>query len=124
MIVLASEDIGMADPQAMAVAVAAAQAVEHVGLPEASFNLAQAVVYLATAPKSNAVAKALWAAQSDARERSFEVPPHLKDSDPALKRKLAREARGYRYSHDHPGEEQDFRPPELEGRRYWVPDEG
>jgi putative ATPase len=125
MIVLASEDIGMADPQALGVAVAAAQAVEHVGLPEASFNLAQAVVYLATARKSNAVAKALWAAQADARERSFEVPAHLRQrqSDPRLAGRLQREGKGYKYSHDHPGEDQEFRPPELEGRRYYEPQE-
>lgn len=122
MIVLASEDIGMADPQALGVAVAAAHAVEHVGLPEASFGLAQAVVYLATAPKSNAVARALWAAQRDARERSYEVPAHLKSSDKAMTRQLAREGKGYRYTHDHPDEAQEFRPPELEGRRYWEPD--
>jgi len=124
MIVLASEDIGMADPQALSVAVAAAHAVEHVGLPEASFNLAQAVVYLATAPKSNSVAKALWAAQEDARTRSYEVPAHLKQrqSDPRMAAQLRREGKGYKYSHEHPGEEQEFRPPELEGRRYYKPD--
>jgi putative ATPase len=122
MIVLASEDIGMADPHALVEAVAAAHANEHVGLPESSFALAQAVIYLATAPKSNAVAKALWAAQKDARERSFEVPAHLKGSDPALKRQLERRGEGYKYSHDHPGEEQEFRPPELEGRKYYEPE--
>jgi putative ATPase len=122
MIILASEDIGMADPQAMGVAVAAAQAVEHVGLPEASFNLAQAVIYLATAPKSNSVATALWAAQADARERSFEVPAHLKTGDKPMSRKLAREGKGYKYSHDHPDEAQEFRPPELEGKKYYKPD--
>jgi putative ATPase len=125
MIVLASEDIGLADPQAMGVAVAAAQAVEHVGLPEASYSLAQAAIYLATAPKSNAVARALWAAQKDARERSFEVPAHLKSGDKAMERKLAREGKGYKYPHDHPGNyvEQEYRPAELEGRRYWEPEE-
>jgi putative ATPase len=124
MIVLASEDVGMADPQALSVAVAAAQAVEHVGLPEAAFNLAQAVVYLATAKKSNAVAKGLWAAQKDARDRSHEVPAHLRQSqsDPVAARKMQREGKGYKYSHDHPGEEQEFRPPELEGRTYYEPD--
>ncbi|MGH7856327.1 MAG: replication-associated recombination protein A, partial [Candidatus Binatia bacterium] len=122
MIVLASEDIGMADPHALPVAVAAAQAVEHVGLPEASFNLAQAVVYLATAPKSNDVATALWAAQADARDRSREVPKHLKGSDPVLQRQLKRQGKGYVYTHDHPDVDQDFRPPDLEGKRYWKPD--
>jgi putative ATPase len=125
MIVLASEDIGLADPQAMGVAVAASQAVEHVGLPEASYSLAQAAIYLATAPKSNAVARALWAAQKDAKERSFEVPAHLKSGDKAMERKLAREGKGYKYPHDHPGNyvEQEYRPVELEGRRYWEPEE-
>jgi putative ATPase len=123
MIVLASEDIGMADPQAMGVAVAAAHAVEHVGLPEAAFNLSQAAIYLATAPKSNAVAKALWAAQEDARKRSYEVPSHLKSSDPAIKRQLARKGQGYQYPHDfEPGSlEQEYRPPDLQGRRYYEP---
>jgi putative ATPase len=127
MIVLASEDIGMADPQALSVAVAAAQAVEHVGLPEASFNLAQAVVYLATAKKSNSVATALWAAQKDARERSLEVPMHLRQesSNPREIRKLNREGKGYKYPHNFPGNvvEQEYRPLELEGRKYYKPDD-
>jgi putative ATPase len=126
MIVLASEDIGMADPQALSVAVAAAQAVEHVGLPEASFNLAQAVIYLATAKKSNAVATALWAAQADARERSTEVPMHLRQrqSDPVTARKLQREGKAYKYPHDFPDNvvDQEYRPPELEGKKYYKPD--
>ena len=124
MIVLASEDIGMADPQAMGVAVAAAHALEHVGLPEAAFSLSQAAIYLALAPKSNAVAKALWAAQEDARQRSFEVPPHLAQGDKETERKLAREGKGYKYPHDFPGNyvEQEYRPPELEGRRYYQPE--
>src|SRR6202043_22503 len=75
MIVLASEDIGNADPQALLVAVAAAQAVEHVGLPEARLNLAQAAIYLARAPKSNASYKALSAAAADVRERGHLHPP-------------------------------------------------
>src|SRR5205814_7172450 len=69
MVVLASEDVGMADPMALVVADAAARAVEFVGLPEAQLNLAHAVVYLATAPKSNRAAVALWRAQADRRER-------------------------------------------------------
>ena len=75
MIVLASEDIGNADPQALLVAVAAAQAVEHVGLPEARLNLAQAAIYLARAPKSNASYKALSAAAADVREHGHLRPP-------------------------------------------------
>jgi putative ATPase len=81
LIILASEDIGMADPQALVVAVAAAQAVDHVGLPEAQLNLAQAVVYLAQAPKSNGSAVAIWNARSDIRQGvDVEVPAHLRDA--------------------------------------------
>ncbi len=81
LVILASEDIGMADPQALSVAVAAAHAVEHVGLPEAQLNLAQAVVYLAQAPKSNGVAVAIWTAREDVRQGvDVEVPAHLRDA--------------------------------------------
>ena len=81
LIILASEDIGMADPQALVVAVAAAQAVDHVGLPEAQLNLAQAVVYLAQAPKSNSSAVAIWNARSDIRQGvNVAVPAHLRDA--------------------------------------------
>ena len=81
LIILASEDIGMADPQALVVAVTAAQAVDHVGLPEAQLNLAQAVVYLAQAPKSNGSAVAIWNARSDIRQGvDVEVPAHLRDA--------------------------------------------
>src|SRR3954464_15893563 len=81
LIILASEDVGMADPTALLVAVAAAGAVEHVGLPEAQLNLAQAVVHLATAPKSNRSALGIWNARNDVRDgRLGEVPAHLRDS--------------------------------------------
>jgi putative ATPase len=81
LIILASEDIGMADPQALVIAVAAAQAVDHVGLPEAQLNLSQAVVYLAQAPKSNSSAVAIWNARSDIRQGvDVEVPAHLRDA--------------------------------------------
>ncbi len=124
MIVLASEDIGLADPQALGVAVAAAQANEYVGLPESAFALAQAAVYLSLAPKSNAVMRAMIAAKTDIAERSHDVPAHLSDSDKARQRKLAREGKGYKYPHNFPGNvvEQDYRPPELEGKKYWDPD--
>ncbi len=80
LVILASEDIGMADPQALVIAVAAAQALEHVGLPEAQLNLAQAVVYLAKAPKSNRVAVAIWGAREDVRQGvAVDVPAHLRD---------------------------------------------
>jgi len=124
MIVLASEDVGLADPQALGVAVAAAQANEYVGLPESAFALAQAAVYLSLAPKSNAVMRAMVAAKTDIAERSHDVPAHLSDSDKARQRKLAREGKGYKYPHNFPGNvvEQDYRPPELEGKKYWEPD--
>lgn len=81
LVILASEDIGLADPHALGVAVAAAHAVEHVGLPEAQLALAQAAVHLATAPKSNAVALAIWAARSDITSgKVAEVPAHLRDA--------------------------------------------
>ena len=124
MVVLASEDIGMADPQALVVAVAAAQANEFVGLPESAFALAHAAIYLSLAPKSNAVMRAMVAVRQDLAERSHEVPMHLKQSDKALGRKLAREGKGYKYPHDFPDAQvdQDYRPPGLEDRTYYEPE--
>ena len=123
MIVLASEDIGMADPQALVVATSAAQANEYVGLPESAFALAQAAIYLSLAPKSNAVMRAMIKAREDVAARSHEVPAHLGDSDKQRARKLAREGKGYKYPHNFPEGrvEQDYRPPELQGKRYWDP---
>jgi putative ATPase len=122
MIVLASEDIGNADPQALVVAVAAAQAVEHVGLPEARINLAQAATYLARAPKSNASYKALGAAAADVRERGHLRPPDaLRSASYSGARKLGR-GEGYVYPHDAPeGFEVDCLPDELKGRIYFTP---
>ncbi|MEZ5258820.1 MAG: replication-associated recombination protein A [Ilumatobacteraceae bacterium] len=81
LVILASEDVGLADPSALPVAVAAASAVEHVGLPEAQLNLAQAVIHLAAAPKSNRAAVAIWTARTDVQQGKLgEVPPHLKDA--------------------------------------------
>jgi putative ATPase len=124
MIVLASEDIGLADPQALVVATAAAQANEYVGLPESAFALAQAAVYLSLAPKSNAILRAMVKAREDIAARSYDVPQHLSDSDKSRARKLAREGKGYKYPHNFPGAEveQEYRPPELEGKKYWDPD--
>jgi putative ATPase len=121
MIVLASEDIGNADPQALLVAVAAAQAVEHVGLPEASLNLAQAAIYLARAPKSNASYKALKAASADVRELgNMRPPPALRDGS-YYGRRLGH-GKGYVYPHDDPaGFEVDYLPDELKGRTYYEP---
>ncbi len=120
MIVLASEDIGNADPQALLVAVAAAQAVEHVGLPEARLNLAQAAIYLARAPKSNASYAALKAATADVRERGHLRPPDaIRSVGHAGVRGLGR-GEGYVYPHDDPaGFDVDYLPDELKGRVYY-----
>ena len=103
MVILASEDIGNADPQALLVADAAARAVDRVGLPECALNLAQACVYLALAPKSNASYKALEAARAEVREHGAQTPPdYLRDSHYPGAAKLGRGS-GYRYAHDEPG---------------------
>ncbi|HXV03501.1 MAG TPA: replication-associated recombination protein A [Gaiellaceae bacterium] len=122
MIVLASEDIGNADPRALQVAVAAAHALEHVGLPEAELNLAQAAIYLARAPKSNAVIEALREAQADVKEHGHLRPPDpLRDASYYGARKLGR-GQGYVYPHSDPaGFEVDHLPDELKGRRYYRP---
>jgi putative ATPase len=122
MIVLASEDIGNADPRALLVAVAAAQAVEHVGLPEARLNLAQAAIYLARAPKSNASYVALKEAAADVREHGQVRPPDsLRDASYPGARKLGRGA-GYVYPHDDPrGFEVDYLPEESRGKTYYRP---
>jgi putative ATPase len=122
MIVLASEDIGNADPRALLIAVAAAQAVEHVGLPEARLNLAQAAVYLARAPKSNASLVALGKATQDVREHGHLNPPAaLRSAAYAGARKLGR-GQGYVYPHDDErGFGVDCLPEELAGRTYYEP---
>jgi putative ATPase len=122
MIVLASEDIGNADPQALLVAVAAAQAVEHVGLPEARLNLAQAAVYLARAPKSNASYTALGKATEAVRQRGHLMPPAaLRSAAYPGARKLGRGA-GYVYPHADPaGFEVDCLPEELAGTVFYEP---
>jgi len=123
LVILASEDIGMADPMALVVADAAARAVEFVGLPEAGLNLAQAVVHLATAPKSNRSAAGLWAAQADVRDRpAGEVPPHLRDAHYRSAATLGHGV-GYEYPHDAPDGfvAQAHRPAEVEGRVYYEP---
>jgi putative ATPase len=123
LIVLASEDVGEADPQSLSVAVAAAHAVEHVGLPEAQLNLAQAVVHLATAPKSNRAALGIWRALEDVRHGpSVEVPIHLRDSHYQGAQKLGHGA-GYDYPHDHPDGwvPQRHLPDELGDRTYYDP---
>jgi putative ATPase len=122
MIVLASEDVGNADPRALLVATAAAHAVEHVGLPEARLNLAQAAIYLSRAPKSNAVIQALGAATRDVREHGHLRPPQaLRDTHYRGAKKLGR-GEGYVYPHSDPsGFDVDHLPDELKGRRYYTP---
>jgi len=123
MIIFASEDVGNADPQALVVATSAADALEWVGLPEAQYNLAQAAIYLATAPKSNSTGAYFKALDDVEREGKVEVPDHLKDSH--------RDARGlghgegYKYPHAYPGHyvPQQYLPDGLQGRRYYDPSE-
>jgi putative ATPase len=125
MVILASEDIGMADPMALVVADAAAHAVEYVGLPEAAINLAHAVIYLAQAPKSNRVILALGRASDDVRSgRGGEVPMHLRDASYRGAAKLGH-GRGYDYPHDDPRGwvRQEYRPPGVAGRVYYEPSE-
>jgi putative ATPase len=121
MIVHASEDIGLADPRALLIAVAAAQAVEHVGLPEARLNLAQAAIYLARAPKSNSVVAALGAAMEESAG-SDPVPLHLRDASYPGAKNLGH-GKGYKYPHDFPGHlvQQDYRPARFQGQRYYEP---
>jgi putative ATPase len=123
LVILASEDVGMADPLSLVVADAAARAVELVGLPEAQLNLAQAVVHLANAPKSNSVTQALAKARSDVLEEAGgEVPKHLRDASYRGAARLGH-GKGYVYPHNEPGGwgKQQYRPAHLEGRTYWVP---
>jgi putative ATPase len=119
----ASEDIGIADPQALSIAVAAKDAVHFIGMPEGNTALAQAVIYLATAPKSNAVYRAYENAAEDATKDVAEpVPLHLRNAPTPLMRELDY-GKGYRYAHDEPEAISDMEclPPALQGRRYYMP---
>jgi putative ATPase len=123
LVILASEDIGLADHTSLLVAVAAAHAVEHVGLPEAQLNLAQAAVHLATAPKSNRVATGIWQARDEIRSgRVGEVPPHLRDAHYGGAEILGH-GRGYEYPHDDPRGwvAQQYLPDGWEDVRYYHP---
>jgi putative ATPase len=121
MIVLASEDIGNADPRALVVAVAAAQAVEHVGLPEARLNLAQAAIYLARAPKSNASYMAIKRATADVQEKGNIKPPKALADGSWYGRQLGK-GEGYIYPHSDPaGFDVDYLPDELKGTKYYEP---
>jgi putative ATPase len=117
LVILASEDVGMADSMGLVVADAAARAVEFVGLPEAGLNLAHAVIYLATAPKSNTVMSGLVRASGDVRRRQAgAVPGPLRSVHPYQRNKL-KEGGGYRYPHNDPSGfvPQEYRPPEIAG---------
>jgi putative ATPase len=118
MVVLASEDIGNADPQALVVATAAADAVEHVGLPECQFALAQAAIYLSLAPKTDAAKRAVFAARQHVAEHGADLPP------PWL-RSSTRSDGGYDNPHHHPGHvsDQELMPDRAIGQRFYEPDD-
>jgi putative ATPase len=119
-VILAAEDIGLADPQALVLSVAAHHAVEFIGWPEGELPLAEATVYCATAPKSNASAKGIWSAKADVEQgRTLEVPQHLKDTHYKGSARLGH-GKGYKYAHDFEGHvvEQEHLP---EHRKYYEP---
>ncbi len=121
----ASEDIGLANPQAMVQAVAATQALEFVGMPEARLSITQAIIFLCESPKSNSVVKAMVAAFADAENIPDEpVPLHLRDTSFAGAQALGH-GKGYKYPHDYPGHvvEQEYMPPGVKGRVYYEPGE-
>ncbi len=123
LIISASEDVGNADPRALQVAVAAAQALDHIGLPEAQYALAQATVHIASAPKSDSVGRAYGAAMADVlKQGSLPVPMHLRTAGDR-RMKAHGIGVGYKFPHDFEGDdiEQLYLPDELVGRRYYVP---
>jgi putative ATPase len=121
-VIAASEDIGNADPRALLVAVAAAQAVEHVGLPEAQLNLAQAAIYVARAPKSNAAARAIWTARADVRREGIASPPAMLRDAHYRGAATRGHGEGYVSPHDEPARGAiDHLPESLRGRAYYVP---
>jgi putative ATPase len=125
MIRFASEDVGMADPQALQVAVSAMEAFHFIGLPEGNLALAQAAVYLATAPKSNALYTAYQGVEKDVRElENMPVPLHIRNAPTSLMRNLGY-GTGYQYPHDYPDHfiEEEYLPENLRGRIYYRPSE-
>ena len=119
----ASEDVGVADPQALVIAIAAQQAVHFIGFPEGNLALAEAVVYLAAAPKSNSLYKAYSRVRQDIQEgRNEPVPLHLRNPVTGLMRRMGY-GKGYEYAHDHPDHfvKQQNLPPSLRGKRYYIP---
>jgi putative ATPase len=126
MVILASEDVGNADPGALLIATAAAQAVEHVGLPEARYALAQTAIYLSLAPKSNGAGRALAAAERHVREHgAAPVPGWLRSGPLADLRSVGQKTGGYDYPHDRPGHvsPQELLPEEVAGASFYTPDE-
>ena len=127
LVILAAEDIGLADPQALMLAVAAQQAVHFIGMPEGRIPLAEATVYLSTAPKSNTAYAALNEAMADVRHLpNGPVPLHLRNAVTGLSRQMGY-GQDYKYSHDYEGHfaRQEYLPPQVQGRRYYQPgDEG
>jgi putative ATPase len=121
-VIAASEDVGNADPRALLVAVAAAQAVEHVGLPEAQLNLAQAAIYVARAPKSNASARAIWDARADVRRDGIAEPPAMLRGSGYRGAEARGHGQGYVSPHDNPDAALvDHLPEGVRGRTYYVP---
>jgi putative ATPase len=124
MVILAAEDVGLADPQALSVAVACQQAVHFIGMPEGFLPMAEACLYLALAPKSNSALTSYVAAMADAKETSHQpVPLHLRNAPTGLMRQMGY-GKGYRYAHEEPGHfarGENYLPEELKGRQYYSP---
>ena len=120
--ICASEDVGNADPMALTVAVSAAQAVERIGMPEAQIILSQAVLYVATAPKSNSACNAVFAALENVKSHKTTVPAHLQDAHYKGSKKLGHGI-GYRYAHDYPNHyvKQQYLPDEIRDARFYAP---
>ncbi|MDD7415433.1 MAG: replication-associated recombination protein A [Eubacteriales bacterium] len=121
----ASEDVGMANPQAMVQAVSAAQALEHIGMPEARLPIAQAIIFICESPKSNSIVTAVDAAFNDAMSIPDEpVPIHLRDTSYRGSKQLGN-GEGYKYPHDYPGHvvEQEYMPPSVKSKSYYFPSE-
>lgn len=120
--ICASEDVGNADPMALTVAVAAAQAVERIGMPESQIILSQAVTYVASAPKSNAATNAIFAANEAVRNYKTTVPSHLQDAHYKGAQKLGHGI-GYKYAHDYPNHyvDQQYLPDEIKDARFYEP---
>lgn len=122
MMICASEDVGLADPNAIVVATAVAQAVERVGMPEAQIILAEGANYIATAPKSNASCNAIFAAEKSVKEKRTSVPAHLQDAHYGGHENLGHGI-GYKYAHDYPNHyvEQQYLPDEVKDEKYYYP---